>query len=114
MTAMKKLSLLMITLLVLSTLSLFTLSACDSVSVDGKYCEFSDAEGRVDKDSWIELKDGEWGNSEGRSGRFEISGENITLYTERQDEEIEYLVGTLKGGELTFENDGSTIVYCRD
>ena len=114
MTALKKLSALLIALFVLSALSLLTLGACDSVSVDGKYCEYSETEGRVDKESWIELKNGEWGNSAGRSGRYELSGENITLFVMRQEEEIEYLAGILKGGEMTFEKDGSSLVYCRD
>ena len=117
-TRMKKLFSSLLILAVLSALSLPLLTSCDGelegLSVQGIYYEYVESTGKLDEDSWIELQNYEWGDSAGRKGSFEISGEIITLFTVEGEESVEYATGTVSGGELSLELRGSARVYRRE
>ena len=116
---MKRLFSSLLLLAVLSALLSLSLSSCkggdlNGLSVQGLYYEYSEATGRVDEKSWIEIRSTEWGDSSGHKGSFEISGEVITLLLTENEETTEYATGTVSGGKLTLEVRGSERIYHRE
>ena len=68
-------------------------------SNNGTYYLYED--GERNGESFITIKDGEWTDDDGASGRVEIENDKITFYTVVFGLEEELWSGTIKNGTIT-------------
>lgn len=76
---------------------------------NGTYYKYSGSQ--LDKSVYFELKSGKWTDNDGYSGKYEVSGNEITLYVG----DIPFFNGTIKDGKLEIQiTSYSTSVYYKD
>ena len=114
---MRKLFPLLLVTVLLTTFCLVPMSSCDSTeeyTIEGVYYLYEEERDELNDSVWMQLKDGEWNSSEGLTGTYDITGENIAMYTIKDEEPQDYADGTVSGGELEFILGGVTLVYVRE
>lgn len=74
-----------------------------AIPSNGAYYTYS--EGEFSKTYYITLKNYKWSDNEGGSGKYKLSGKNITLTETFLGESIT-IKGTVKNGVLTLDSDG--------
>ncbi|MGN0797690.1 MAG: leucine-rich repeat protein [Christensenellales bacterium] len=103
---MKKFSIIILAIMLITTLSVGLMACSIGGGNTGKYFLYEN--GEIDESSYIELKSGgKWTDGED-SGTYEIDGNKITFYIDKE----EYLSGTISNGVIELDVWGfGTIVY---
>ena len=113
---MKKKFVIVLFALACCVVCIFGCAACNNrdndSSIDGTYYLY--AGGSLDKSQYITLEGTTWKNDTANSGEAEISGENITLYTEVFEKKEKFANGTVKNGILTLNIFGYEFCYCKE
>ena len=113
---MKKKFVIVLFALACCVVCIFGCAACSNrdndSSIDGTYYLY--AGGSLDKSQYITLEGTTWKNDTANSGEAEISGENITLYTEVFEKKEKFANGTVKNGILTLNIFGYEFCYCKE
>ena len=113
---MKKKFVIVLFALACCVVCIFGCAACSNrdndSSIDGTYYLY--AGGSLDKSQYITLEKTTWKNDTANSGEAEISGENITLYTEVFEKKEKFANGTVKNGILTLNIFGYEFCYCKE
>lgn len=87
---------------------LFALASCTK-NVEGTY--YAVVDGEKTEDSWIKLNGGEWSDSEGITGTYEVDGSKVIFKISLLGEEGELCTGTVDGDTLTITLLGISTVY---
>lgn len=117
MVALTKKRALSFALIVLSVVSLLLITSCggsSSATIDGVYLELNETDGVINEDVWYKLENGVWNNSDGRTGTYSVSGESIALLHTVNEEEKEFAIGEISGGNLKLTIGGEKAIYVRE
>ncbi len=99
----KQTKILLIALLtVICVVSVCALTACKGDGgVDGTY--YFGYDGKIMQNNYYTLKNKTWTDNGGSSGKFELNGNNITLYVDMFGMQTEYMRGTVSDGVLMLQ-----------
>ena len=102
--------LLVLSLTIIFAVAAFALTACKSSNnFDGTY--YFAQNGNVDRSNYITLKGSVWTDNDGETGKFQINGSQITLYTDFGGEQVELTSGTISDGVLALEETLGFVQY---